>query len=51
MSISLTIQIPPELEAQITRRADQLNISPATFVLQSLQQAIQAENDYEDEPK
>jgi hypothetical protein len=52
VSISLTIQIPPELEAQITHRAAQLNISPETFVLQSLQQAIQGEeNEYEDEPK
>jgi predicted transcriptional regulator len=52
MSTPLTIQIPPELEAQITRRAAQLNISLETFVLQSLQQVIQAEaNEYEDEPK
>jgi DNA-directed RNA polymerase subunit K/omega len=52
MSSPLTIQIPPELEVQITRRAAQLNISPETFVLQSLQQAIQEEeNEYEDEPK
>jgi predicted transcriptional regulator len=51
MSTPLTIQIPPELEIQITRRAAQLNISPETFVLQSLQQAIQEESEYEDEPK
>jgi predicted transcriptional regulator len=56
MSTPLTIQIPPELEQQLTRRAAQLNIPLETFVLQSLHQIIQEEdtnqyNEYEDEPK
>jgi predicted transcriptional regulator len=57
MSTRLTIQIPPELEQQLTRRAAQLNIRVETFVLQSLHQVIQNDdanqenNEYEDEPK
>jgi predicted transcriptional regulator len=57
MSTRLTIQIPPELEQQLTRRAAQLNIPVETFVLQSLHQVVQDDNanqeasHYEDEPK
>ncbi|MCU0566831.1 MAG: hypothetical protein MUF49_09565 [Oculatellaceae cyanobacterium Prado106] len=52
MTTPLTIQLPPELEQQLIRRAAQLNISLETFVLRSLHQVIQAEeNEYEDEPK
>jgi predicted transcriptional regulator len=57
MSTPFTIQIPPELEQQLTRRAAQLNISLETFVLESLYQVIQEHdadqenNEYEDEPK
>jgi predicted transcriptional regulator len=57
MSTPLTIQIPPELEQQLTRRAAQLNIPLEAFILQSLHQAMQdddvnrEDNEYEDEPR
>jgi uncharacterized protein (DUF1778 family) len=55
MSDPLNIQIPIELEQQLTRRAAQLNLSLETFVLQSLHQLAQEtdadQEDYEDEPK
>lgn len=34
----LTIQIPPELEQQLSQLAAQLNLPLETFILQSLQQ-------------
>jgi hypothetical protein len=55
MSDSLSIQIPIELEQQLTRRAAQLNLPLETFVLQSLHQLAQEtdadQEDCEDEPK
>jgi hypothetical protein len=37
----LTIQIPPELEQQLSQLAAQLNLPLETFILQSLQQSPQ----------
>jgi predicted HAD superfamily phosphohydrolase len=45
MSKPLTIQISTELEQQLTRRAAQLNIPLETFVLQSLHQLVQQDDD------
>ncbi len=36
----LTIQIPPELEQQLSQLAAQLNLPLETFILQSLQQIV-----------
>jgi predicted transcriptional regulator len=36
----LTIQIPPELEQQLSQLATQLNLPLETFILQSLQQIV-----------
>jgi hypothetical protein len=55
MSEPLSIQIPIELEQQLTRRAAQLSLPLEAFVLQSLHQLAQEtdadQEDYEDEPK
>ncbi len=45
----LTIQIPPELEQQLSQLAAQLNLPLETFILQSLQQIAATEPD--DTPK
>lgn len=45
----LTIQIPPELEQQLSQLAAQLNLPLETFILQSLQQL--AASDRDDTPK
>ncbi len=45
MSKPLTIQLPTELEQQLTLRAAQLNIPLETFVLQSLHQLVQQDDD------
>lgn len=45
MSKPLTIQISTELEQQLTLRAAQLNIPLETFVLQSLHQLVQQDDD------
>ncbi len=45
----LTIQIPPELEQQLSQLADQFNLPLETFILQSLQQI--AATDRYDTPK
>jgi hypothetical protein len=49
----LTIQIPTELEQQLTLRATQLNIPLETFVLRSLHRLVQQDDDDDsnDEPK
>jgi predicted transcriptional regulator len=48
-SIMLTIQIPPDLEQQLSQLAAQLNLPLETFILQSLQQIV--EPDYDDTSK
>lgn len=45
----LTIQIPPDLEQQLSQLAAQHNLSLETFILQSLQQIV--EPDPDDTPK
>ncbi|WP_421657348.1 hypothetical protein [Leptothermofonsia sp. ETS-13] len=45
----LTIQIPPELEQQLSQLAAQLNVPLETFILQSLQQIVAPDRD--DTPK
>lgn len=45
----LTIQIPPDLEQQLSQLAAQLNLPLETFILQSLQQI--AATDPDDTPK
>ncbi|NJP09534.1 MAG: hypothetical protein HC866_08645 [Leptolyngbyaceae cyanobacterium RU_5_1] len=45
----LTIQIPPDLEQQLSQRAAQLNLPVETFILQSLQQIVEPDRD--DTPK
>jgi predicted transcriptional regulator len=46
----LTIQIPQDLEQQLTQRATQLNLSLETFILQALQDIAQT-SDLLDTPK
>jgi predicted transcriptional regulator len=46
----LTIQIPQDLEKQLTQRATQLNLSLETFILQALQDIAQT-SDLLDIPK
>ncbi|MBL1179317.1 hypothetical protein [Pantanalinema sp. GBBB05] len=41
----LTIQIPPELEQQLSQLAAQLNLPLETFILQSLQQIAATDRD------
>lgn len=41
----LTIQIPPELEQQLSQLAAQLNLPLETFILQSLQQIVESDRD------
>jgi predicted transcriptional regulator len=48
-AIMLTIQIPPELEQQLTQLATEHNLPLETFILQSLQQI--AATDRDDTPK
>jgi predicted transcriptional regulator len=48
-AIMLTIQIPPELEQQLSHLAAQLNLPLEAFILQSLQQI--AATDRDDTPK
>jgi predicted transcriptional regulator len=48
-AIMLTIQIPPELEQQLTQLATEHNLSLETFILQSLQQIAAIDRD--DTPK
>jgi len=45
----LTIQIPPDLEQQLTQLAAQHNLPLETFILQSLQQIVAPDRD--DTPK
>lgn len=45
----ITIQIPPELEQQLSQLAAQLNLPLETFIIQSLQQIAAADRD--DTPK
>jgi predicted transcriptional regulator len=45
----ITIQIPPELEQQLSQLAAQLNLPLETFIIQSLQQI--AATDRDDTPK
>ena len=45
----LTIQIPPDLEQQLSQLAAQLNLPLETFILQSLQQIVESDSD--DTPK
>lgn len=47
----LTINIPPELEQQLTPLAAQQNLPLETFILQSLQQIVTPDNDPDDTPK
>ncbi len=42
----LTIQIPPELEQQLSQLAAQLNLPLETFILQSLQQIVAPDPNY-----
>jgi len=48
-AIMLTIQIPPDLEQQLTQLAAQHNLPLETFILQSLQQIVAPDRD--DTPK
>jgi predicted transcriptional regulator len=41
----LTIQIPPDLEQQLSQLAAQLNLPLETFILQSLQQIVESDSD------
>ncbi len=41
----LTIQIPPDLEQQLSQLAAQLNLPVETFILQSLQQIVAPPDD------
>jgi predicted transcriptional regulator len=41
----LTIQIPPDLERQLSQLAEQLNLPLETFILQSLQQIAASDSD------
>jgi predicted transcriptional regulator len=50
MNKSLTIQIPEDLEQQLTLRAAQLDVSLETLILESLLQVVQ-DPDPDDTPK
>ncbi|MDC0831644.1 hypothetical protein AY599_10055 [Leptolyngbya valderiana BDU 20041] len=50
MTKKLTIQLSDELEQRLAQRATQLNLSPETFILQTLTRSLELPQDRQTQP-